>query len=935
MVDRVEALEIGTKVDDTGFNELEKQAVKSFNTIAKEVKSLNTELESLSKEREILVKQSTQTEETKKRIEELDKQIASLTTQKEIKLQLNKAQFETAKKNIKDLALNVAKLSLAVAAVGTAFGVMLIKLNSSLDVVGKLSQKLGLSTEKFQQLSYIAETTGTNIEMMSMVMRTLVNSAADGNKAFAELGISVKDANGNFKTQEELFFEVVKRLQGMEAGTKRTKLAFDLLGRGALELAPLLNEGVGSIEAMSKRVRELGGIIDEKSIKSAEKLDDLITDLKVSFTAVLYNILIPLTPVLVQITNNLITLGVKIQALAKEYMPSIIKGLETLREILPYLLGILGSYVAAVVAVNGATIAAALANGVLTASFKALAIAMFATPVGQITLLLSGLSAALIYAYKNWDKLSTNIEYGTAILLTYFEKLTSYIRTAFFSVISGVGTSLIAVFDAILATISVLPSRIGDMADVARTKLKDLQDNVKEWETLKAESERTDRENADNEITRLNELRKARLQALEDQKNAQKETTKVIEETAEKMTQLNTFNAEDFKKKLADLEKGYQAELLIADKTIENAEELSAKKKEIDKTYYEEKLKILNELARAEFANNKTISDSTIQQMKDTLDSLKGLVEEKSESIFVKIGKFYQDNVSQLVGSVQNIATSYFDFLNTTYDAEIRAIQSRYEAETDILDAQLEENKSLKEKYNQDVEDLNWKMSESATQAEYQALEAQKQIAIDKYNAIVGNETDLNNKKQELAKKQAIEEAKLERKKAENQKAQSMINAIINIAEGVSKAWAQGGAILGPAFAALVAAAGAIQIATIAKQPLPEIPSYHEGGTIGQANDKTLGVKSPNRHDKTLIWAQENEEVLPVSEAELYRKMLKDNGYSLADLPAILNKSGAVDNSNTIVNQSVNFEVKETLSFVQARYAARKIGIEMAKAIRV
>lgn len=935
MVDRVEALEIGTKVDDTGFNELEKQAVKSFNTIAKEVKYLNTELDTLSKEREVLIKQSAQSEETKKRIEELDKQIASLTTQKEIKIQLNKAQFETAKKNITDLALNVAKLSAAIIAVGTAFGVMLIKLNTSLDVVGKLSQKLGLSTEKFQQLSYIAQNTGTNIEMMSMVMRTLVEAATSGNKAFAELGISVKDSNGNFKTQEELFFEVVKRLQGMEAGTKRTKLAFELLGRGALELAPLLNEGAGSIEKMSERVRELGGVIDEKSIKSAETLDDLITDLKVSFTAVLYNVLIPLTPVLVQITNNLIALGIRLQALAKEYMPSIIRGLETLREILPYLLGVLGSYVAAVIAVNGATIAAALANGVLAASFKALAIAIFATPVGQITLLLSGLSAALIFAYKNWDKLSTNIEYGTAIILTYFEKLVSYIKTGFFVVISQVGKSLIAVFDAILATISILPSRIGDLADVARTKLKDLQDNVKEWELLKAASERTDRENADAEISRLNELRKARLDALEEQKNTQKETTKAIEETAKKQTELNTFNKEDFAKKLADLDRGYQAELLIANKTITNAEELANKKKEIDKLYYEEKLKILNELAKAEFANTKTISSSTIGQMKETLGKIEENETKTSSSLTKNIGNFYQKNLSQLVGGLQNIGNNYFDYLNSSYDNELSALQSKFESETAMFDAQLEQNKNLKENQSAKIEELNWKMSESTTQAEYEALQRQKEIEKNKYDTIVGNETEINSKKEQLAKQNAIAQAKLERKKAENQKIQSLANAVISIAEGIAMAWAQGGAILGPAFAALVAAAGAIQIATIASQPLPEIPSYHEGGTIGQANDSKLGVKAPNKHDKTLIWAEENEEVLPVHEAELYRKMLKDNGLSLADLPSILNKSGAVDNSNTIVNQSVKFEVKENLSFVQARYAARRIGIEMAKAIRV
>jgi hypothetical protein len=57
-------------------------------------------------------------------------------------------------------------------------------------------------------------------------------------------------------------------------------------------------------------------------------------------------------------------------------------------------------------------------------------------------------------------------------------------------------------------------------------------------------------------------------------------------------------------------------------------------------------------------------------------------------------------------------------------------------------------------------------------------------------------------------------------KAAQSQKALSIIQAVINTAEGMTKALAQGG-ILGPILAAVVAAFGAIQISLIKSQPIP------------------------------------------------------------------------------------------------------------------
>jgi hypothetical protein len=57
-------------------------------------------------------------------------------------------------------------------------------------------------------------------------------------------------------------------------------------------------------------------------------------------------------------------------------------------------------------------------------------------------------------------------------------------------------------------------------------------------------------------------------------------------------------------------------------------------------------------------------------------------------------------------------------------------------------------------------------------------------------------------------------------KAAEQRKKTAIAQAIINTAQGVALAWGQGGALFGAIMAAIVAAAGAVQIALIRSQPI-------------------------------------------------------------------------------------------------------------------
>ena len=119
-----------------------------------------------------------------------------------------------------------------------------------------------------------------------------------------------------------------------------------------------------------------------------------------------------------------------------------------------------------------------------------------------------------------------------------------------------------------------------------------------------------------------------------------------------------------------------------------------------------------------------------------------------------------------------------------------------------------------------------------------------------KYEAGEMSEEEYYEKQKQIQQKAAREEYKIKM----FQWTASMLAATANIAEGVSKAIAQGG-VAGIVTGALVAAAGGVQLASIiASKPQP--PSFYTGGIIGGANGATMGG------DNTYIHARNGEMIL-------------------------------------------------------------------------
>lgn len=172
----------------------------------------------------------------------------------------------------------IAALAAAVAALTAAFVAGVKETAAYGDNIDKMSQKMGMSAEAYQEWDSVLRHSGSSIESMKMSMKTLANAAESNNEAFQRLGITQEQlATLN---QQELFEATIAGLQNVEDTTERTYLAGQLLGRGATELGPLLNASAEEVAAMRDRTHELGFVMSDEAVKASAKFTDSMQDLK-------------------------------------------------------------------------------------------------------------------------------------------------------------------------------------------------------------------------------------------------------------------------------------------------------------------------------------------------------------------------------------------------------------------------------------------------------------------------------------------------------------------------------------------------------------------------------------------------------------------------------------------------------------------------------
>ena len=171
------------------------------------------------------------------------------------------------------------------------------------DNIDKMSQKMGMSAQAYQEWDAVMQHSGTSMETMKASMKTLANAAETGSDAFEKLGISQQELQE--LSQEQLFERTISALQNVEDETQRTYLAGKTLGRGATELGALLNTSAEDTQAMRDRVRELGGVMSDDAVKAAAVYQDSLQDMQTAISGVSRGIISDFLPSVTTIMDGI------------------------------------------------------------------------------------------------------------------------------------------------------------------------------------------------------------------------------------------------------------------------------------------------------------------------------------------------------------------------------------------------------------------------------------------------------------------------------------------------------------------------------------------------------------------------------------------------------------------------------------------------------
>ncbi len=196
-------------------------------------------------------------------------------------------------------------LTLPAIAAGTALFMLADRTGAYAEQLSNLSESSGLSTRTLQEMKYIADNAGMSFEGITtaagMVQQKLMGVEEDSGmaaKAFERLGINVHDTNGNLKSMDVLFPQLISKLQGMENQTERNMLAAQIFGRGWRDLAPILGMTSDEMDAARKKAEELGVVMSDEALKAAQELDDAIDELKQQFVGMGRDLAKELIPIL-------------------------------------------------------------------------------------------------------------------------------------------------------------------------------------------------------------------------------------------------------------------------------------------------------------------------------------------------------------------------------------------------------------------------------------------------------------------------------------------------------------------------------------------------------------------------------------------------------------------------------------------------------------
>lgn len=405
----------------------------------------------------------------------------------------------------------------------------------------------------------------------------------------------------------------------------------------------------------------------------------------------------------------------------------------------------------------------------------------------------------------------------------------------------------------------------GDMSNEDYQKY--VQAEQETWDKLKKVLD-------DNLVAEVAERNKANKTINTNAKDAAKEREQIASQEASAIADRYAFQAAAYTQAMND---EIKAEVTRYEQGTITKEQFEAKKAEIEQRYAEqsadlaialiqeqlkveglsdnERIKLSQKLADAQNNLNKLMTDNRIKAANDATEAARKAAEEQEKLAKEAAEKEAEAHEQQLQKQKE-------------YEQQrMELIQQSVQTMTALFSGI---GKIISNAYDQQIKDL-----EKSTDAQMSRIERLAELG-----AITTEEAEARKRAAEEATEAKREE--IMKKQAAIEKAANIANTIMNTAVAVMKAWSQGGIFAAP-MAALIAAQGAIQLATIMSTKAYAKGTDNAAGGLSIVGDGgrpeivlSRGKAWLTPDTPTLVNLQRGDKVLPDAQAVLTGKLMSD-----------------------------------------------------------
>ena len=209
----------------------------------------------------------------------------------------------TARAAEKTRALSAAAASALAALLGAGY-----KAATAADDLNALAKQTGFTTEELQMMQYAAGRIDVPMETITKAAAKMTKTLSSSEDSFTDLGVATRDAQGNFRSTSDIFYDTIQALSQIENETERDMLAMKIFGKSANELAGIIDDGGESLREFGKEAKDAGLILDQETLDGLNEVNDEIDRLKAMGAATIAKVgakaLKALTPVLEKVAQK-------------------------------------------------------------------------------------------------------------------------------------------------------------------------------------------------------------------------------------------------------------------------------------------------------------------------------------------------------------------------------------------------------------------------------------------------------------------------------------------------------------------------------------------------------------------------------------------------------------------------------------------------------